>query len=73
MTDAGGCYLLILGQVLFYLFFGERVLIRSVCAPNTFEPFFSELNVNISAFSANHIITEDFNYALDPSSDHLKI
>lgn len=68
MKDTGGHYILIVDQL-----FGERVLIRSVCAPNTFEPFFSELNVNISAFSANHIITEDFNYALDPSSDHLKI
>uniref|UniRef100_A0A672P311 exodeoxyribonuclease III n=1 Tax=Sinocyclocheilus grahami TaxID=75366 RepID=A0A672P311_SINGR len=66
IKDTGGRYILILGQL-----FGERVLIGSVYAPNSFEPtFFSELTANISSFSFNHmIIGGDFNCALDPSID----
>ncbi len=66
IKDTGGCYILILGQLL-----SERVLIGSVYAPNTFEPtFFSELTANISSFSVNHMIIDgDLNCALDPSLD----
>lgn len=67
IKDTGGCYVLVLGQL-----FGERFLLGSVYAPNTFEPFFlfffSELIANKSSFSVNHIIVGgDFNCALDPS------
>lgn len=58
IKDTGGHYILIIGQL-----FGERGLIGSVYAPNTFEPtFFSELTANISSISVNHMIIGDSKY-----------
>uniref|UniRef100_A0A3P9HFR2 exodeoxyribonuclease III n=1 Tax=Oryzias latipes TaxID=8090 RepID=A0A3P9HFR2_ORYLA len=67
IQHADGRYILVTG-----LLYGEKILLGSVYAPNTFDSsFYSKFLAEVSSVSSTHIlIGGDFNCGLTPSTDY---